>query len=236
MGNRKGKVPLSAVYILTIGGLLLAVIWGSRAITVVSENLPIEREHCIIIDAGHGGVDGGATSCTGLLESQFNLEIALRLNDLFHLLGWDTGMIRTTDISVYTKGETIAEKKISDLKERVRIVNDTEGALLLSIHQNNFTDSRYSGAQVFYASTDGSMELARELQAAFVQTLNPGSSRQCKKSDGVYLMEHIDCTGVLIECGFLSNPEEEALLQCHEYQKKICCVIAASVTTFLSNT
>ena len=85
----KGKLPLSALYCLTIGGLLLAVIWGSRAITVISENMPVERQHCIIIDAGHGGEDGGATSCTGKLESSFNLEISLRLNDLLHLLGYD---------------------------------------------------------------------------------------------------------------------------------------------------
>ena len=124
----KGKLPLSALYCLTIGGLLLAVIWGSRAITVISENMPVERQHCIIIDAGHGGEDGGATSCTGKLESSFNLEISLRLNDLLHLLGYDTVMIRTSDVSIYTKGETIAQKKVSDLKERVRIANETENA------------------------------------------------------------------------------------------------------------
>lgn len=232
----KGKLPLSALYCLTIGGLLLAVIWGSRAITVISENMPVERQHCIIIDAGHGGEDGGATSCTGKLESSFNLEISLRLNDLLHLLGYDTAMIRTSDVSIYTKGETIAQKKVSDLKERVRIVNEAEDPLLLSIHQNNFTDGKYSGAQVFYAETEGSEVLARNLQDAFVSTLNPGSNRKCKKIDGVYLMEHINCTGVLIECGFLSNAGEEARLRTAEYQKKLCCVIAATVSSFLSNT
>ena len=152
------------------------------------------------------------------------------------MLGYDTRMIRTTDTSVYTKGETIAQKKISDLKERVRIVNETENALLLSIHQNNFTDGRYSGAQVFYAGTEGSAQLAKLLQEQLVSALNPGSNRKCKKSDGVYLMEHIDCTGVLIECGFLSNVEEEAKLSCGTYQKKLCCVIAATVSQYLSNT
>lgn len=231
-----GKLPLSALYCLTIGGLLLAVIWGSRAITVISESMPVEREHCIIIDAGHGGEDGGATSCTGKLESSFNLEISLRLNDLLHLLGYDTAMIRTTDVSIYTKGETIAQKKVSDLKERVRIANETDHALLLSIHQNTFPEGRYSGAQVFYAPTENSVELARVLQNAFASTINPGSNRRSKKADGIYLMEHISCTGVLIECGFLSNPEEEAKLRSADYQKKICCVIASSVSTYLSNT
>lgn len=232
----KGKLPLSALYCLTIGGLLLAVIWGSRAITVISENMPVERQHCIIIDAGHGGEDGGATSCTGKLESSFNLEISLRLNDLLHLLGYDTAMIRTSDVSIYTKGETIAQKKVSDLKERVRIANETENALLLSIHQNTYPESRYSGAQVFYANTAGSQQLAKELQSSFTTTVNQGSNRKSKKADGIYLMEHISCTGILVECGFLSNPEEEARLRSMEYQKKICCVIASSVSTYLSNT
>ena len=232
----KWKLPLSALYSLTIGGLLLAVIWGSRAVTIISEHMPVEREHCIIIDAGHGGEDGGATSCTGKLESSFNLEISLRLNDLLHLLGYDTAMIRREDVSIYTKGETIAQKKVSDLKERVRIVNETENALLISIHQNTYPESRYSGAQVFYSETDGSQQLAKELQSAFVTTINAGSNRKSKKSEGIYLMEHISSTGVLIECGFLSNPEEEAKLRSEEYQKKICCVIASTVSSFLSNT
>ena len=223
-------------YGLCIFGFLMAIHWGNRAVTVIAENQPIVREHCIVIDAGHGGLDGGATSCTGKLESSFNLEISLRLNDLFHLLGYDTHMIRTTDTSVYTKGETIAQKKVSDLKERVRIVNETENALLLSIHQNNFSDGKYSGAQVFYGAGEGSEALAKALQTELVSALNQESRRQCKKSDGVYLMEHIDCTGVLIECGFLSNSEEEARLRSPEYQRHLCCVIAATVSRFLSNT
>ena len=223
-------------YFFTITAVLLLAQWGSSAVTVIAENTPIDRERCIVIDPGHGGEDGGATSCTGKLERTYNLEISLRLNDLFHLLGYDTRMTRTADTSIYTNGETIAQKKVSDLKERVRIVNETENALLLSIHQNNFSDSRYSGAQVFYSGTKGSELLARQLQTNFVSTLNRGSNRKCKKSDGIYLMEHIDCTGVLIECGFLSNAEEESRLRSTEYQKKLCCVIAATVSEYLSNT
>lgn len=230
---KKGRTWI-LLYFLIIAAFVLTAQWGSRAVTVMAESRPVLRERCIIIDAGHGGVDGGATSCTGKLESAFNLEIALRLDDLMHLLGYETKMIRTTDISVYTEGESIAKKKISDLKERVRIVNETENALLLSIHQNNFTDSRYSGAQVFYGDTEGSEQLAKQLQSALISALNPGSNRQSKRSDGVYLMEHINCTGILIECGFLSNPEEEAKLRNPEYQKHLCCVIAAAVSQYIA--
>lgn len=223
-------------YLMTIAAVLLAAQWGSRAATVIAESTPLPRLHRIIIDPGHGGEDGGATSCAGIVESAYNLDISLRLNDLFHLMGYETKLTRTSDTAIYTKGETLAQKKGSDLKQRVRIANETEHALLLSIHQNNFPDSRYSGAQVFYAGTEGSEALAKQLQDAFTSTINPGSHRKSKKSTGVYLMEHIQCTGVLIECGFLSNAAEEAKLRNPEYQKKLCCVIAATVSEYLSNT
>lgn len=232
---RKQK-PWIIVYCLTIVIVLLLAEWGSKAVTVIAETTPINRQHCIIIDAGHGGVDGGATSCSGVLESTYNLSIAKRLNDLLIFMGYDTKMIRTEDISIYKTGQTIAQKKSSDLRERVRIVNETENSVLLSIHQNHFPDQRYRGAQVFYARTLGSEVLAKKLQAAFSSTINPGNKRECRQSKGVYLMEHIQKTGILIECGFLSNPSEEAILRTAEYQKKLCCVIATTVSQFLSNT
>lgn len=220
-------------YTLIVSIFLTATYWGSAATSVIAQMIPVERSCTVIIDAGHGGVDGGATSCTGKLESAFNLEIALRLNDLMHLLGIHTEMIRTSDVSVYTQGETIAARKVSDLKERVRMVNETENALLVSIHQNTFSDSRYGGAQVFYGSEGESAQLAEDLQNAFCNTVNPGSNRRSKKADGIYLMEHIDTTGILIECGFLSNAEEEAKLRSTDYQKKLCCVIASTVSNHL---
>jgi len=230
------RIKLLYFYAICILLFLCIVYFGDNAVMVISEKNPIERDNCIIIDAGHGGVDGGATSCTGLLESTYNLQIALRLNDLLYLLGYDTKMIRTTDISVYTKGETIAQKKVSDLKERVKIVNETENGILISIHQNNFSESKYSGAQVFYAASENSHLLAKQMQTSLVFYLNSGSNRQCKKGQGIYLMEHIKRPGILIECGFLSNPEEEAKLRSVGYQKKVCCVIVASLGQYLSNT
>ena len=224
-------VPIYAMVFLAV---IMAAVWTDNTVAAMSESRPLENRHCIIIDAGHGGLDGGATSCTGVLESHLNLEIALRLNDLFQLLGYNTQMIRTSDISVYTNGDTIAQKKISDLKQRVETVNGQEKGILVSIHQNNFNDSRYSGAQVFYSKAAKSEDLAKKMQRCLIDNLNPGSHRQAKQASGVYLMEHIQCTGVLIECGFLSNPEEEANLRSDEYQKKLSCVIAASVSRFLS--
>jgi N-acetylmuramoyl-L-alanine amidase len=187
----------------------------------------------IVIDAGHGGIDGGATSCTGVLESHINLEIALRLEDMFHLLGYDTVMIRKTDESIYTEGNTIASQKISDLKERVRIANETPNAILISLHQNTYSDSRYRGAQVFYGNDAQSKTLAQAVQKNLVAVLNPGSQRKSKSAKGVYLMEHISCPGILIECGFLTNKEEAALLKNDEYQAKLSYVLSRSILDFL---
>ena len=236
MEKKVRYISLLPVYLLILSILLLVAIGGSSVITVLSENTPITRRNTVVVDAGHGGVDGGATSCTGVLESQINLEISQKLKDLLNLLGINTVMIRETDCSVYTKGETIAQKKVSDLKERVRIVNNTENALLVSIHQNLFSNQKYSGAQVFYAPTEGSMELAKFIQQTFVNTINLDSHRQAKKADFIYLMQHVQCTGVLVECGFLSNPQEEYLLRNKSYQQKVSAVIACTISNFLYST
>ena len=209
----------------------MPIIW-SRKITTFSEYQ--QNPYYIIIDAGHGGVDSGAVSCTGVYESAINLEISFKLNDLMHLLGVRTVMIRNTDRSVYTSGQTIAAKKVSDIKERVRIVNSTPNAVFVSIHQNNYPDSKYSGAQVFYNMQTGSKQLAEQVQTALREKLNPKNKRQVKRSSGIYLMEHINCTGILVECGFLSNPTEEAKLRCDEYQKNLSSIIAATICQYLN--
>ncbi len=226
---------LIPVYALVLCIFLLSAVAGSTVVTVVSENAPVKPRKCVIIDAGHGGVDGGATSCSGVLESAINLQIAQRLNDLMHLLGIETVMIRQSDQSIHTEGNSIAAKKVSDLKHRVKIANSTDNALLVSIHQNHFSDGRYSGAQVFHAVTSGSDQLAKSMQSSFIYALNPGSNRQAKKASGVYLMQNINIPGILIECGFLSNPQEEAKLRSEKYQKDICVVIATVLSCFLGH-
>ena len=232
--KERNLMPMVALYILIVSSFLGFTYLGSAVTSAVVQRIPVERDHTIVIDAGHGGEDGGAVSISGKPESIYNLEIALKLNDLFHLLGYRTKIIRDQDISVYRNGKTLAEKKVSDLKERVRMVNDTEGAILVSIHQNMFSDSRYHGAQVFYGPKGEGAALAEKLQTAFCNTLNPGSNREIKKADGIYLMQHIHCTGVLVECGFLSNHKEEALLHTKEYQQKLSCVIAGTLSEFLT--
>lgn len=219
------------MYILVFAAAIILTLQTDRAVTTMA--LQPERGTVIILDAGHGGEDGGALSCTGAEEAGINLEITLRLRDLMHLLGYDTQLLRADDSDLHTEGATTSQRKNSDLRNRVRRINETGNGLLISIHQNQFADSRYSGAQVFWANTEGSKALAEDLQRAFVSTVNPGSRRSAKQAKGIYIMEHIQCPGVLVECGFLSNPTEEALLRSDIYQKQLICVIASTISRYL---
>lgn len=225
--------------ILPINFLILALLIAASAtlnhtIIHVNQITPVDTGNMIIIDAGHGQPDGGTTSCTGALESVLNLQISARLNDLMHFFGFRTVMTRTTEDAIYTKGETIAQKKISDTRNRVELINKTSNGILISIHQNHFYESQYSGAQVFYANDLQSKALAKHMQDALVAGLDPSSRRKAKAASGVYLMEHIKCPGVLVECGFLSNSREEALLRSDTYQKQLCGVIATACLSYLN--
>ena len=225
-------------YILTLILVTLASAAASQSVTAVSALMSsAERSPrpTVVVDPGHGGEDGGAVSPNGVLESGLNLEIGLRTRDLLRFLGLSVRMTRETDLSIYSpEARTVSEKKVSDLKNRVALVNETEDAILVSIHQNMFSESKYRGAQVFYAQTAGSRELAEELQSLFDTDLDPSNHRQAKESEAVYLLSRIHCPGVLVECGFLSNPEEERLLQTEAHQKKLSAAICAALTARLA--
>ncbi len=188
----------------------------------------------VVVDAGHGGEDGGATSVSGISESRLNLEIALRTDDFLRLCGISTLMVRKSDTAVYdASASTISEKKVSDLRNRVKLVNQTQNALLLSIHQNHFSDRRYSGAQVFYAPSESSKALAERTQQVLINALDTKNHRQAKPAETVYLMNNINCTGILVECGFLSNETEDLLLQDAGYQKKLTLAISCALAGWL---
>ena len=194
-----------------------------------------DDEICVVIDPGHGGEDGGCVGISGASEAAINLDISLRLRDLLALCGVKTSMIREKDVAVYSEGcGSISEKKVSDLKNRVKTVNETPNAVLVSIHQNFFEQSKYDGAQVFYADTEGSQAWAEQTQMLLRECLDTGNHRECKRSRSVYLMEHVKCPAILIECGFLSNPAEEKRLQESAYQQKIAAAICVSVCRFLT--
>ena len=223
-------VEFALYYVLVLSlAFLCAVIFNRLAVPTQASH---SRTPVVIVDAGHGGEDGGAASCTGQFESHINLQIALRLHDLLKLLGCDSRLTRNADTALHTEGETIAQRKGSDLRNRVAIINGTPNAILVSIHQNNFPDPRYSGAQVFYHHL-GSKHLAESLQEKLNSFVCSGSRRLAQRSKGVYLMEHVSVPAVLVECGFLSHPQEEKKLLSQDYQKKLSCVIAASLCVYL---
>ena len=221
------------ICLLLCAAAIVSALGLSKTGSALHTALTYEPPVTVVIDAGHGGEDGGAISVTGVHESKLNLEIALRLNDFLHLLGVRTVMIRTGDVSVYTEGDTIAQKKVSDIRHRVAMVEQTPNALLVSIHQNQFQEAKYRGAQVFYARTDGSQTLAEQLQAQLAAQVDPNNHRACKQAKDIYLMEHISCTAVLVECGFLSNSAEEALLRDAAYQKKLAAAVACTIFSYL---
>ncbi|MBQ1372569.1 MAG: N-acetylmuramoyl-L-alanine amidase [Oscillospiraceae bacterium] len=216
---------------------LVCSVLTSQSVTVLTAVLATEDPpplRTVILDPGHGGEDGGAVSVNGVLESGLNLEISLRLRDLLRFLGVPVVMTRQTDVSIYSPGaETVSEKKVSDLKNRVRLVNETTNGVLVSVHQNMFQESKYFGTQVFYAETAGSQALAEGMQELFDTKLDPCNHRQAKPSLTVYLMKNVRCPAVLVECGFLSNPEEERKLQTTDYQKKLAAVIATGLGDIL---
>ena len=185
-----------------------------------------------VIDAGHGGEDGGAVGADGSRESDINLAIARRLEGLLILLGEETRMTRTDDRSIHSEGaSTLREKKRSDLKNRVALVNGTQGAILVSIHQNSLPSSkRTHGAQVFYGIEEGSAALANAVQRLLNETVNLENQKAEKSIDpSIYLMKNVTAPAILIECGFLSNENETALLKSADYQQKLAVVIATGL-------
>lgn len=190
----------------------------------------ITGEEIVVIDAGHGGEDGGAISVSGAIESHINLAIALKLDQLFGLYGVNSILLRDSDISLHDPdAQTLRQKKVSDLQNRVSLIQALDQPTVISIHQNTYTSSIYHGAQVFYAKAEASAEFAQTTQNKFKQVLDPGNQRvPAPAPESVYLMSHIECKAILVECGFLSNPTEDLLLQTPAYQMKIAAVLLSS--------
>lgn len=180
----------------------------------------------LIIDAGHGGADGGASSPNGLKESDVNLQIALRLEQLAAFTGMIPVMTRRDDI--HLGGDCF--KKAADIKARLAVAQARPGAILLSVHQNHFSDPKYGGAQVFYGSGNGSQELAEAMQERLITALDRNNKRKAKPgSDSAYILKNYSGISVLAECGFLSNPRDEAALQTDSYQIKAAMAMTTAV-------
>lgn len=192
----------------------------------------------MVLDAGHGGEDGGAVAPDGTLESDINLDIALRVEALARFWGVETRMTRRTESIVYPSSAlTLAAKKKADQNARLELINTTPGAVLISIHQNNYPSASPSGIQVFYGSEPNSAALAEQMQSMLTQSLCPGNRRVAEAiDDGIYLMRNADCTAVLVECGFLSNPSDLEKLETDAYRTELAACMLASFLQYIRGT
>ena len=174
-------------------------------------------QQTLILDAGHG----------------INLSIVLKVDQLAGLYGVRTKLTRDTDTSIAdSSAKTLREKKRSDLYNRAALVNETPGAVLLSVHQNNHSAKSASGAQVFFRNDSESVLWAQHTQQLLRETLGTDPKREATRiAKKVYLMNHINCRAILVECGFLSNPREDQLLQQEDYQTKLAMVLMSAYLT-----
>ncbi len=195
------------------------------------------EKNTVIIDAGHGGEDSGTVGVSGVLEKDLNLQISLTLGNMLSQRGYAVIYTRTEDKLLYTEEENIKGiRKISDLKNRCKIAAEYPNALFISIHQNSYGSSKYSGLQVYHKPSDSSsIALARYIQSGVKNALQQNNNRAVKSGEKIYLLENCVSNAVLIECGFLSNPEECEKLSQKEYQKELCSAIICGIIDYKEN-
>ena len=217
---------LSAFVVLMISAAL------NIKVSVSSES--VKTMPTIVIDAGHGGEDGGAVSDSGVLEKDINLSIANDTSALFYMLGFDVTQTRITDIALDNGEDTIRKRKVSDMKKRLEIFNSSEENTVISIHQNKFSESKYHGTQIFYSPNNPkSKQLADSIKYSVKGLLQPDNERECKKADsGIYLLKNTNNPAVIVECGFISNGEECKNLLDSQYQKQMAYSITAGFLSY----
>ena len=197
---------------------------------VISQN----SRSTLVLDAGHGGIDGGAVSDSGLKESDINLQIALKTEALVRFLGINTVMTRETDTD---NSDNKAYSEHDNLVQRVKLANSTENAVLISIHQNKFPSAVVSGAEVMYSDNDDSKALGLITQDNLVTLLDSSNRRVARPAPKELLLtSSVECPTILVECGFMSNPQEVQKLASNDYQLKLAAILAGSYIQFLNNT
>lgn len=223
---------LFVLALMLLAGLFssFAQFFGASKQTSQSTSAP--RPITVVIDAGHGGEDGGAVSASGIYEKDLNLAIAKQLCDLLTANGVTVVMTRTTDTLLYDRNvDYHGRKKALDLAARRKIAEETENAIFVSIHMNAYPLPQYSGLQVWYSKHHPeSHTLADTLQSNAQRVLQPQNNRKTKAAgSNIYLLHHLTCPAILVECGFLSNAAEAEQLNTPEYQKELAFVIALAI-------
>lgn len=216
--------------------LLLAFIIIAFNYTYISafiSSYSVKGSRVIIIDAGHGGIDGGAVGKSGTIEKVINLSIAQKIKAYIEGHGDTCIMVREVDEGLYSEYGTIRNKKQEDLKKRKDIIREYDADIFISIHLNSFPQSQYYGAQVFYMRGDEKSEaLAKKIQEELIKTLDRNNKRAAKPAENYFLLDSNSIPSILVECGFLSNPEEERLLNDEGYQNKIAWAIYSGLMKY----
>ena len=222
------------VFFLSV--FIALMVTSTSRVTLQMDAMPVEPLPRVILDAGHGGEDGGAVSADGTSEKAINLSIAQKTNDLLRLFGFETQMTRTDDNDISEEGDTIRERKLSDMKKRLSIFNSSADNTIISIHQNKFSNTTSHGTQVFYSpNNDNSSALAESIHCSVKAQLQPDNERKCKPSDdGIYLLKNTTQPAVIVECGFLSNREECARLADEGYQKQMSFAITTGFLDYFN--
>lgn len=225
---RKILIGVTAAAVVLAFAFSVCVLRDARTVSV-----PITERRTLILDAGHGGEDGGAVAWDGTKESDINLSLTLQLRELFLFCGVEPKLTRDKDISVYTEGaKTLREKKVSDIHNRVAQIDSLPNATLISIHQNSLPSSpKTHGAVVFYNGEGNAHELAKAVQGKLNAAHNEREKEEQEIARNIYLMQHIHCPAILVECGFLSNAEELSHLKTQETQFRIALAVLAGYFT-----
>lgn len=223
------KLILSLLIILCCSASILFVNYK-----ISTDTFSFQKDNkVILIDPGHGGIDGGAVSKRGTVEKNLNLEISKKVKTALTNLGYQVIMTREDDSGLYENSGTIRNKKIQDLNNRIKMINSSGANVFISIHMNMFPESKYYGAQVWYSGREESRILAHVIQEGLKSDMDNGNKREEKAANNSYkILRESEIVSVLIECGFLSNYNEEQQLLNEEYQNKIAISIAASVDKF----
>ena len=226
------------ILIAIILGLVFLLVFVIMKINVYAEEEINPKQTCILIDPGHGAEDGGAVSDSGLVEKEVNLSISNYLKEYLELSGYQVLMTRCGDTIMGDQSlPTVKERLRSDMNARLELYNSENVDYVISIHQNKFGESKYSGAQVFYSPNDEKSEkLADCMQRSIVGFLQPDNDRSIVKAgSNIYLLNNCSKPCILVECGFLSNPEETAKLAADEYQRQMAFSIYCGLLDCIRN-
>ena len=190
----------------------------------------------VIIDAGHGSPDEGAESSNGTTEAEINLKIALNLQNLLQQSGCTVLLTRSDENAIYdAESDTIREKKVSDIHNRVKLGNESSADIFVSIHLNKIAETQYDGWQTFYKkNSEDSKKLATTIQNSLNEAIQKENNRMPAQLNTIYLMKHVEIPITIVECGFLSNPQEEALLVTEEYQEKLAWGIYNGIADYFN--